>query len=53
MTTAVELDKVSFVFGDRPERALSLMDEGLSRSEIQTRTGHVVLSRFGAAPLIA
>jgi len=42
MTTAVEFDKVSIVFGDRPERALPLMDEGLSRSEIQTRTGQVL-----------
>ena len=32
----VEFDKVSIVFGDHPERALPLMDEGLSRSEIQT-----------------
>jgi glycine betaine/proline transport system ATP-binding protein len=42
MTTAVEFNKVSIVFGDHPERALSLMDEGLSRSEIQTRTGQVL-----------
>jgi len=42
MTAAVEFDKVSIVFGDRPNRALALMDEGLSRSEIQTRTGQVL-----------
>lgn len=40
--TAVEFDTVSIVFGDHPERALPLMDQGLSRSEIQTRTGQVL-----------
>ena len=39
---AVEFDKVSIVFGDRPDRALPLMDQGLSRAEIQTRTGQVL-----------
>ena len=39
---AVRFDKVSIVFGDRPERALPLMDEGLSRGEIQSRTGQVL-----------
>ncbi|MBJ2150745.1 choline ABC transporter ATP-binding protein [Paracoccus sp. IB05] len=39
---AVEFDRVSIVFGDRPDRALPLMDEGLSRAEIQTRTGQVL-----------
>jgi glycine betaine/proline transport system ATP-binding protein len=39
---AVEFDKVSIVFGDHPERALPLMDQGLSRSEIQSRTGQVL-----------
>ena len=39
---AVTFDRVSIVFGDHPERALPLMDEGLSRSEIQTRTGQVL-----------
>ncbi|MFZ1469769.1 MAG: choline ABC transporter ATP-binding protein [Paracoccaceae bacterium] len=39
---AVEFDRVSIVFGDRPDRALPLMDQGLSRSEIQTRTGQVL-----------
>ena len=42
MSAAVEFDKVSIVFGDHPERALPLMDQGLSRSEIQTRTGQVL-----------
>ncbi|SEB74728.1 choline ABC transporter ATP-binding protein [Rhodobacter sp. 24-YEA-8] len=39
---AVEFDRVSIVFGDRPDRALPLMDEGLSRAEIQARTGQVL-----------
>ncbi|VDC30741.1 choline ABC transporter ATP-binding protein [Pseudogemmobacter humi] len=39
---AVEFDKVSIVFGDHPGRALPLMDQGLSRAEIQTRTGQVL-----------
>ena len=39
---AVEFDKVSIVFGDRPDRALPLMDRGLSRSEIQTQTGQIL-----------
>lgn len=42
MTVAVEFDRVSIVFGDHPDRALPLMDEGLSRSEIQTRTGQIL-----------
>jgi len=40
--TAVEFDRVSIVFGDHPERALPLMDTGLSRSEIQAQTGQVL-----------
>jgi glycine betaine/proline transport system ATP-binding protein len=39
---AVEFDKVSIVFGDRPERALALMDAGKSRSEIQAETGQIL-----------
>jgi glycine betaine/proline transport system ATP-binding protein len=39
---AVRFDRVSIVFGERPEKALPLMDEGLPRSEIQTRTGQVL-----------
>ncbi|QFT59544.1 Glycine betaine transport ATP-binding protein OpuAA [Sulfitobacter sp. THAF37] len=42
MTNAVEFDKVSIVFGDRPEAALPLMDEGQSRSEIEAATGQVL-----------
>ena len=33
--SAVEFDAVSIVFGNRPDRALPLMDEGRSRGEIQ------------------
>jgi len=40
--TAVAFDRVSIVFGDRPDLALPLMDQGLSRAEIQTRTGQVL-----------
>lgn len=40
--TAVKIDNVSIVFGDRPEKALSLMDAGRSRSEIQAETGQVL-----------
>jgi len=36
---AVEFDKVSIVFGDNPAVALPLMDQGLSRGEIQEKTG--------------
>ena len=39
---AVEFDRVSIVFGDQPDRALPLMDQGLSRSDIQTRTGQIL-----------
>ncbi|WGH77322.1 choline ABC transporter ATP-binding protein [Jannaschia ovalis] len=39
---AVEFDNVSIVFGANPEAALPLMDEGLSRAEIQERTGQVL-----------
>lgn len=42
MTTAVEFDRVSIVFGDHPDRALPLMDRGLSRGEVQTQTGQVL-----------
>jgi len=43
MTAAViELDRVSIVFGDRPERALPLMDAGATREEVQAETGLVL-----------
>ncbi|PFG63856.1 glycine betaine/proline transport system ATP-binding protein [Thioclava sp. ES.031] len=40
--TAVKFDNVSIVFGDRPQEALPMMDEGLSRPEIQERTDQVL-----------
>ncbi|MCA0996729.1 choline ABC transporter ATP-binding protein [Alloyangia pacifica] len=42
MTTAVKIDNVSIVFGEEPDTALPLMDEGLDRSTIQDRTGQVL-----------
>ena len=42
MTDAVQFDNVSIVFGDHPETALPLMDDGLDRAEIQTRCGQVL-----------
>jgi glycine betaine/proline transport system ATP-binding protein len=38
----VEFDNVSIVFGDRPEKALPLMDQGHERGEIQRDTGQVL-----------
>lgn len=40
--TAVEFDRVSIVFGDRPDLALPLMDQGKSRPEIQSATGQIL-----------
>ncbi|MFV0361350.1 choline ABC transporter ATP-binding protein [Tropicimonas sp.] len=42
MTVAVEFDKVSIVFGSHPEKALPLMDAGMSRAEIQQDTRQVL-----------
>ena len=42
MSAAVEFDRVSIVFGDRADKALPLMDQGLTRSEIQTQTGQIL-----------
>ena len=39
---AVEFDRVSIVFGDSPDRALPLMDQGMSRAEVQTACGQVL-----------
>lgn len=39
---AVEFDNVSIVFGNAPEQALPLMDKGLERAEIQSKTGQVL-----------
>src|SRR6056297_1887378 len=40
--SAVEFDRVSIVFGGKPESALPLMDSGKERAEIQTETGQVL-----------
>lgn len=40
--TAVRFDNVSIVFGDDPDKALPLMDKGLSRAEIQEATNQVL-----------
>ncbi len=42
MTRAVEFDNVSIVFGERPEKALPLMDAGQSRAEVQEATAQVL-----------
>ncbi len=39
---AVRFDNVSIVFGDNPDRALPLMDDGKDRSEIQEETGQIL-----------
>ncbi len=40
--STVEFDNVSIVFGDQPQAALPLMDEGQSRADIQAATGQVL-----------
>lgn len=42
MTVAVEFEAVNIVFGDRPEAALPLMDQGRSRTEIEEATGQIL-----------
>lgn len=39
---AVEFDNVNIVFGDKPETALPLMDQGMERAEVKNRTGQVL-----------
>jgi glycine betaine/proline transport system ATP-binding protein len=39
---AVEFDRVSIVFGDHPDRAMPLMDQGKTRAEVQNSTGQVL-----------
>ena len=39
---AVEFDRVCIVFGDRPETALPLMDQGQDRGTIKAATGQVL-----------
>ncbi|MEM6636379.1 MAG: choline ABC transporter ATP-binding protein [Pseudomonadota bacterium] len=40
--TAVRFENVSIVFGDDPDSALPLMDEGMSREEVMTATNQVL-----------
>ncbi|MEY1556259.1 choline ABC transporter ATP-binding protein [Yoonia sp. R2331] len=40
--SAVEFDNVSIVFGDKPEAALPLMDEGRERPDIQKACGQIL-----------
>jgi glycine betaine/proline transport system ATP-binding protein len=40
--SAVVFDRVSIVFGDRPESALPLMDAGRTRAEIQSACGQIL-----------
>ncbi|MGR3290433.1 MAG: choline ABC transporter ATP-binding protein [Paracoccaceae bacterium] len=42
MSVAVEFDKVSIIFGDKPQKALPLMDAGQDRAEIQKQTGQIL-----------
>ncbi|MBO6603922.1 MULTISPECIES: choline ABC transporter ATP-binding protein [Paracoccaceae] len=42
MSVAVEFENVSIVFGDKPESALPLMDEGKSRHDVQAACGQVL-----------
>jgi glycine betaine/proline transport system ATP-binding protein len=42
MTVAVEFERVSIVFGEKPQAALPLMDQGQSRAEIADATGQVL-----------
>jgi len=42
MTTAVEFDNVSIIFGNSPHAALPMMDAGGSRAEVQGATGQVL-----------
>lgn len=42
MSQAVAFDNVSIVFGEKPEQALPLMDEGKSRAEVETATGQIL-----------
>ncbi|WP_316014188.1 choline ABC transporter ATP-binding protein [Roseobacter sp. HKCCA0434] len=39
---AVSFENVNIVFGDRPQSALPLMDEGRTRAEVQSETGQVL-----------
>ncbi|TCL74697.1 choline ABC transporter ATP-binding protein [Rhizobium sp. BK251] len=42
MSAAVKFNNVNIIFGDRPENALALVDQGKSRDEIGAETGLVL-----------
>ncbi|MBW6423084.1 choline ABC transporter ATP-binding protein [Rhizobium sp. XQZ8] len=42
MSDCVTFDRVDIIFGDKPERALSLVDQGKTRDEISAETGIVL-----------
>nr|WP_321455469.1 choline ABC transporter ATP-binding protein [uncultured Cohaesibacter sp.] len=42
MTIAIKFENVSIIFGDKPHKALSLLDKGLDRATIQEKTDQVV-----------
>lgn len=48
MTDTVIFDNVDIVFGDNPERALEMVDQGKTRDEIGASTG-LVLGVAGAS----
>ncbi|MFP1632239.1 choline ABC transporter ATP-binding protein [Zhengella sp. ZM62] len=39
---AIRIENVCIMFGDEPESAMALADEGMSRADIQERTGQVL-----------
>lgn len=39
---SISLQNISIIFGNKTEKALDLADQGFSRSEIQTETGHIL-----------
>ena len=41
-TDCVVFDNVDIVFGDKPERALAMVDQGKTRDEISAATGIVM-----------
>ncbi|PRD45308.1 choline ABC transporter ATP-binding protein [Phyllobacterium phragmitis] len=40
--TAITIDKVCIIFGRRTDKALALADQGGTRSQIQSETGHIL-----------
>jgi glycine betaine/proline transport system ATP-binding protein len=42
MNSIIDIDRVSIIFGRKPEKALALADQGKDRSEIQAETGNIL-----------